>query len=436
MQGFDGKLGDWSVFADSLAEKGLCVLDATELTSKTWVAEAERLPKRLHKASPVSREPKVKVAEGLLGQDTHRITNLASPEVAKVSSELVRLRCQMETLCGTLGGTSLEISEPWLLEARTPLAITVPQEEITEVSAEYWSKIFMQHKYQVLLFLGHQGGTLKLTAASGSALEVNTCPGALVVLRPELWVSRSYSTTSRKRNFVVSSFLCGAAQKELPFYAQDLLDWCAARLEVVKEMHILEDQVRLASVPSSWQRAANAHFAVGEQAAIKGICCRNACGCLEESLVQTAFVGADLVTEIPIQRFDVHQWCEGPEVGTRRTSSAELFDHNFFGISAKQVNNMPVSERWGLEVGYEALFDAGYTKQSLRRLKGDVLVGIHTVENQLNFRTSESSSFGLGGSQAREANLLSFHLNLTGQSIVFDTDGSSSFAALHHAGSS
>lgn len=25
---------------------GLCVLDATELTSKTWVAEAERLPKR------------------------------------------------------------------------------------------------------------------------------------------------------------------------------------------------------------------------------------------------------------------------------------------------------------------------------------------------------------------------------------------------------
>ena len=87
--------------------------------------------------------------------------------------------------------------------------------------------------------------------------------------------------------------------------------------------------------------------------------------------------------------------------------------------------------RWALEVGYEALFDAGatgaisgdatsmasgafialggYTKQSLRRLKGDVLVtgsaefrilqsfvendgtevGVHTVENQLNFRSCE-----------------------------------------------
>lgn len=146
-----------------------------------------------------------------------------------------------------------------------------------------------------------------------------------------------------------------------------------------------EDQASLASVPSSWQRAAAAHFAVGEQAAVKGMCCRTASGWLKDSFQLPAFAGADLVTEIPHQRFDVQQWCaNGQEevvqngISCSRHGSfmeaADLFDHSFFGISAKQVSNMPVSERWALEVGYEALFDAGYTKQSLRRLKGDVLV--------------------------------------------------------------
>ena len=44
-------------------------------------------------------------------------------------------------------------------------------------------------------------------------MQVNTCPGALVVLRPELWVSRSYSTTSRKRCLSVRRLGVGCRAK-------------------------------------------------------------------------------------------------------------------------------------------------------------------------------------------------------------------------------
>ena len=42
---------------------------------------------------------------------------------------------------------------------------------------------------------------------------MNTCPGALVILRPELWVSRSYSTASRKRCLSVRRLGVGCREK-------------------------------------------------------------------------------------------------------------------------------------------------------------------------------------------------------------------------------
>eukprot|EP00913_Durusdinium_trenchii_P003160 g2921.t1 len=400
----------------------------------TTVLLLPRSSRRLtwRRASWVSKVLIVMLGESMGGAEA-AIANLAEPlpksaKFAKASTAtLERLRQEQHTIGEALRGAcslrGAEISEVWLLEARTPLAITPPQEEMTEGHAEYWSKIFTRSK---------------------GSVEIATAPGTLVILQPELWASRKHSTSSRTRNFTLCSFLLGEAETA-SFYAKDILNWCVARLSEVKQMQLLEDKA-LELVPTAWQRAAGAQVGLGEQAAVKGTCCRFAGGWQKESLAWHAFVGADFVTEIPHQRFDVQQWCSPPDSPDAFKSSsrhgsfldgADCFDHSFFGISKKQVSNMPVSERWGLEVGYEALFDAGYTKQSLRRMKGDVLVGIHTVENQLNSRTpstTEAQSFGLGGSQAREANFLSFYMNLTGQSIVFDTDGSSSLAALHHVG--
>jgi len=58
------------------------------------------------------------------------------------------------------------------------------------------------------------------------------------------------------------------------------------------------------------------------------------------------------------------------------------------------------------------------------------MTGVHTTENQYNNKHENTSVFGPGGSVAREANMISFTLNIMGQSLTFDTDGSSSLTAL------
>ncbi|CAK8996604.1 Proteasome subunit alpha type-7 (Proteasome component DD5) [Durusdinium trenchii] len=361
MQAYDGQLGDWPRAADCLAKRGFCILEATSLVSTSAVLEAEALPKRYHRAPPASQQPKAHVAEGLLGiQGSHRIANLAEPlpksaKFAKASTAtLERLRQEQHTIGEALRGAcslrGAEISEVWLLEARTPLAITPPQEEMTEGHAEYWSKIFTRHRYQVLLFLS-SAGLLEISGSKGS-VEIATAPGTLVILQPELWASRKHSTSSRTRNFTLCSFLLGEAETA-SFYAKDILNWCVARLSEVKQMQLLEDKA-LELVPTAWQRAAGAQVGLGEQAAVKGTCCRFAGGWQKESLAWHAFVGADFVTEIPHQRFDVQQWCSPPDSPDAFKSSsrhgsfldgADCFDHSFFGISKKQAVEM-MPEPW------------------------------------------------------------------------------------------
>ena len=114
---------------------GFCVLDSKSLAVQHALAEAERLPKRLtplstacllrrlHRAPASAKEPAIRLADGLLGASgCHRLTcckDLETPALQGLAAAL-RKACEgLRAVCG-----SAEISGQWLLEARTPVAMT------------------------------------------------------------------------------------------------------------------------------------------------------------------------------------------------------------------------------------------------------------------------------------------------------------------------
>ena len=92
-------------------------------------------------------------------------------------------------------------------------------------------------------------------------------------------------------------------------------------------------------------------------------------------LRESSHCGRDLLTEIPISRWDVEQAAaeligSPPEVASRVRhggfmQDTELFEHGFFSISAAEAAAMDPQQRQLLERGYSALHAAGMSKGSL-----------------------------------------------------------------------
>lgn len=75
------------------------------------------------------------------------------------------------------------------------------------------------------------------------------------------------------------------------------------------------------------------------------------------------------------------------------------FDAAFFGIHAKQANNMDPQGRQVIEAAYEAILDSGVHPQSLRDTKTGVFVGVcfSEAEKNLLFDNAYASGFALSG---------------------------------------
>ena len=113
----------------------------------------------------------------------------------------------------------------------------------------------------------------------------------------------------------------------------------------------------------------------------------------------------------------------------------DKFDHQFFGISAKEAKSMDPQQRMLLQGVYEATEDAGITLDELQRCTTGVYVGIMNLDyssvvlrDDTLLKIDQFASTGTAFSIA--ANRISFSLNLTGPSIAIDTACSSSLTAL------
>jgi acyl transferase domain-containing protein/acyl carrier protein len=181
----------------------------------------------------------------------------------------------------------------------------------------------------------------------------------------------------------------------------------------------------------------------GEAIAIVGIAGRfPQCDDVDE-LWDRLITGADLVSEIPKDRFDWREFADASDGGARLAThrggfmrDVASFAAGKFGISRREAELMDPQQRMLLETVWESLLDGGYTRDEVAGSAVGVFVG--AVNNEYYELLNESgvgieahSSTGMARSIL--ANRVSHAFDFSGPSEVVDTACSSSLVAIHRA---
>ena len=154
--------------------------------------------------------------------------------------------------------------------------------------------------------------------------------------------------------------------------------------------------------------------------------------------------GVDAITEIPAGRWDGGRaYTDAPPDGPRTpvrhaglVDGIDQFDPYFFGISPREASRMDPQQRHFLEVAWEALEDAGLTREKLQTSQTGVFVGANATDYlqlQLDDPDSLDTYTVVGGTNCIISNRLSYLLDLRGPSLTVDTACSSSLVAVHLA---
>ncbi len=147
--------------------------------------------------------------------------------------------------------------------------------------------------------------------------------------------------------------------------------------------------------------------------------------------------GRDCISEVPASRWDPERYglknCWGGFI-----DNADKFDPLFFNISPTEAQIMDPQERQFLQVAWEALEDAGYTRLGLQRsCEGNVGVFVGVMYGEYQLYGAEQALQGkpvaLGSAYGSIANRVSYFLNINGPSMAIDTLCSSSLTCAHTA---
>ena len=182
-----------------------------------------------------------------------------------------------------------------------------------------------------------------------------------------------------------------------------------------------------------------------EPIAIVGIACRFPKAPDPEAFWRLLRDGVDAITEVPRDRWDTAALFDPDTAAPGKVNTrwggfidqVDRFDPQFFGISPREAVQMDPQQRLALELGWEALEDAGIPPPRLVESRTGVFVGaLFTDYALLQDRggpgaiTTHSST---GGAACIIANRVSFVLGLQGPSLTVDTASSSSLVAVHLA---
>ncbi|WAS91507.1 type I polyketide synthase [Nannocystis punicea] len=175
--------------------------------------------------------------------------------------------------------------------------------------------------------------------------------------------------------------------------------------------------------------------------AIIGAACRFPGGVTDlDSFWRLLDGGIDAVEELPRARRDArHDSAAGEPPGARWGGflrDIDRFDPAFFEVSPREAAELDPQIRLLLEVGWEALEQAGQTLQGLRGSDTGVFVGIsgHEYERMAVARRGASDPhLFLGTAHSTGVARLSYWLGLQGPNVPVDTACSSSLVAVHLA---
>lgn len=156
--------------------------------------------------------------------------------------------------------------------------------------------------------------------------------------------------------------------------------------------------------------------------------------------------GVDAISETPADRWKLDELYDpDPEAPGKVASrwggylrDVDRFDPFFFGISPKEAAWMDPQQRILLEVAWEALEDAGQTREQLAGSLTGVFIGIHSHSTdyylmQVQDIEAIDTYTGTGTSHSVVGGRLSYLFDWQGPNVTLDTACSSSLVAVHLA---
>ncbi|RKN02898.1 amino acid adenylation domain-containing protein [Aquimarina sp. BL5] len=182
-----------------------------------------------------------------------------------------------------------------------------------------------------------------------------------------------------------------------------------------------------------------------EAIAIIGIGCRFPGGVVDlESYWKLLSQGIDAITEIPQERWKSSEWFSEEMDEPGKTYSKwggflkdiEKFDADFFGISPREAKYIDPQQRLFLEVCWEAIELAGYTKSDLFNSNTGVYAGVYgnDYQHQVMNRADHIDAYSFMGSlHSTITGRIAYWLGLKGPNMAIDTACSSSLVAIHTA---
>jgi polyketide synthase 5 len=179
--------------------------------------------------------------------------------------------------------------------------------------------------------------------------------------------------------------------------------------------------------------------------AVIGMACRLPNGVdSPEALWEALLRGVDLVSEIPVERWDADSYYD-PEPGVPDRSVSRWggflddvagFDPEFFGIGEPEAAALDPQHRLLLEVSWEAVEYAGLAPKSLAGSQAGVFVGLS--HSDYAFLAADAGALGQmygfsGSASSLASGRIAHTLGLRGPALTVDTAGSSSLLAVHMA---
>nr|WP_314464369.1 SDR family NAD(P)-dependent oxidoreductase [uncultured Clostridium sp.] len=148
--------------------------------------------------------------------------------------------------------------------------------------------------------------------------------------------------------------------------------------------------------------------------------------------------GKDSISEVPEKRWDIQKYYTQSGNDLNKSCSRwgaflediDTFDHEYFHISEEMAKQLDPLQRQVLEVGDEALRDAGYEKQGNESV--GVFIGARTSNYADKIGQFDKDTLVSTGQNFIAANLSHIY-NFSGPSMVVDTACSSSLTAIHLA---